>query len=119
MQIQILLLILWLLAILVQRVCDCVQGICLHLWLILQKHNEVLADIDERRAGADENSVRGSREAKSSVAAMSTEACWRHLVESPNEWWDNRATWKNPRAPDFKHMLTRRALWIDNWQTPE
>ena len=117
MQVQILLLILWLLAILVQRVCDCVQGICLHLWLILQKHNEVSTGIDERCAGADENSVKDSREAES--FAMSTEACWRHLVESPDEWWDNRATQKNPRAPDFKHKLTRRALWIDNWQSPE
>ena len=40
-------------------------------------------------------------------------------MERPEEWWDNRATRKNPRAPDFKHKVTRQALWIDNWQTPE
>ena len=41
------------------------------------------------------------------------------LVERPEEWWDNRTTRSNPRAPDFKHKRTRRALWIDNWETPD
>ena len=92
---------------------------CLHLWVVLQKRNEVSVGRDEPRSSADESSARDFKETGSSVATMSAEACWRHLIESPDEWWDNRATRKNPRAPDFKHKLTRRALWIDNWQTPE
>ena len=49
-----------------------------------------------------------------SLAESTVEAHWRHLVENPEEWWDNRSTRKNPRAPDFKHKGTRKALWIDN-----
>ena len=75
-QVQILLLMLWLSAILVRRVCNCVQGICLHLWLILQRRNEVTAYIEKRRAGADESNIRASRETGSSVADISTEAYW-------------------------------------------
>ena len=36
MQVQILLLILWLVTIAVRRVCDYLQGACLHLWVLIQ-----------------------------------------------------------------------------------
>ena len=32
----------------------------------------------------------------------------------------DRGLWcpqKNPRLPDLKHKLTRKALWIDSWST--
>jgi hypothetical protein len=25
---------------------------------------------------------------------------------------------RNPGSPDFKHKVTRKALWIDGWATP-
>lgn len=37
---------------------------------------------------------------------------WKHLVENPSSWWDNRVDKKNPNGPDFKHKDTRKALWL-------
>jgi len=42
----------------------------------------------------------------------------RHLADRPDEWWDNRMSKRNPRAPNFKHKATNKALWIDNVRTP-
>jgi hypothetical protein len=49
----------------------------------------------------------------------SNEDCWRDYFASPSDWWDNRQGKRNPKAPDFKHKVTRRALWIDGWYIPE
>ena len=88
------------------------QGACLHLWVLVQGgsgtihlSNELM-DICQSREGA--GNIRP-------LAEASVETYWRHLVDHPEEWWDNRVTRKNPRAPDFKHKVTRQALWIDNW----
>jgi hypothetical protein len=24
----------------------------------------------------------------------------------------------NPKSPDFKHKVTKKALWVDGWSTP-
>ncbi|KAL1565977.1 protein OSB2, chloroplastic-like [Salvia divinorum] len=40
------------------------------------------------------------------------EDCWKDLVENPSKWWDNRANKRNPKAPDFKHKETQKALWL-------
>jgi hypothetical protein len=24
----------------------------------------------------------------------------------------------NPKSPDFKHKVTKKALWVDDWSTP-
>ena len=103
-----------------RRVCDHLQGTCLHLWVLIQgisgaiHLNNELMDTNQSREDFDRSSgnVRP-------LAEASMEAQWRHLAERPEEWWDNRTTRKNPRAPNFKHKVTRQALWIDNWQTPE
>ncbi|KAK4419170.1 protein OSB2, chloroplastic [Sesamum alatum] len=39
---------------------------------------------------------------------------WKDLVENPDNWWDNRAKKKNPKAPDFKNKETGEALWLNN-----
>ena len=108
------------LAIAARRVCDYMQGACLHLWVLVQGGNGAtrlsneLMGAGQSREGFD--MVVGNIRP---LAKASAEAHWRHLVDNPEEWWDNRAIRKNPRAPDFKHKVTRQALWINNWQTPE
>nr|GEU63856.1 protein OSB2, chloroplastic-like [Tanacetum cinerariifolium] len=37
---------------------------------------------------------------------------WKHLVENPSSWWDNRVDKKNPNGPDFKHKDSRKGLWL-------
>jgi hypothetical protein len=49
--------------------------------------------------------------------------CW--LLDA--KWaWDrfsgsDHGLWRlqrNPRSPDFRHKVARKALWIDGWSTP-
>ncbi|XP_051114286.1 protein OSB2, chloroplastic-like [Andrographis paniculata] len=40
------------------------------------------------------------------------EDSWKHLVENPKKWWDNRLTKKSSKWPDFKHKETGEALWL-------
>nr|PNR53240.1 hypothetical protein PHYPA_009616 [Physcomitrium patens] len=35
------------------------------------------------------------------------------------KWWDNRFNNVNPRAPDFKHKITKKGLWIVSSSTLE
>ena len=44
---------------------------------------------------------------------------WRQYFADPSQWWDNQENKRNPRCPDFKHKVTRKALWIDGWYTPD
>ncbi|KAL2250601.1 protein OSB3, chloroplastic/mitochondrial-like [Sesamum indicum] len=39
---------------------------------------------------------------------------WKDLVENPDNWWDNRAQKKNPKAPDFKNKETGEVLWLSS-----
>ena len=105
---QILLLMLWLVAILVRQACDWVHEGCFQMWLRVQRGREVDAQGErcwEETAGSR---VRVASEGHSREASI--EACWKQLVERPEEWWDNWTIRSNPRAPDFKHKRTRRAL---------
>lgn len=43
---------------------------------------------------------------------------WDAFFNSPEVWWDNRESKKNPRAPDFKHKMTGEGLWIDSKLNP-
>lgn len=40
---------------------------------------------------------------------------WEQMLKAPDYWYDNRASRKNPRAPDFKFNSKNvdAALWID------
>ncbi|XP_072983654.1 protein OSB2, chloroplastic-like isoform X1 [Typha latifolia] len=48
----------------------------------------------------------------------SMEDIWNDLVISPHQWKDNRKDklngLVNPKFPDFKHMETKKALWLDS-----
>ncbi|KAL8226120.1 hypothetical protein R6Q57_018677 [Mikania cordata] len=37
---------------------------------------------------------------------------WKHLIENPNKWWDNRLDKKNEKGPDFKNKDSGKALWL-------
>ena len=54
----------------------------------------------------------------SSVASKDVEGRWAALFCSPGDFWDNRATKRNPKAPDFKHKETGEALWVESRNTP-
>lgn len=55
---------------------------------------------------------------RASVASKDVEGRWAALFCSPNDFWDNRATKRNPKAPDFKHKETGEALWVESRGTP-
>ncbi|XP_071698225.1 protein OSB2, chloroplastic-like [Rutidosis leptorrhynchoides] len=37
---------------------------------------------------------------------------WKHLVENPGKWWDNRVDKKNKRGPDFRNKESGKGLWL-------
>ncbi|CAA0836475.1 Protein OSB2- chloroplastic [Striga hermonthica] len=41
-----------------------------------------------------------------------TDDSWKELVENLDDWWDNRATKRNPKAPDFRHKVTSKGMWL-------
>ena len=42
---------------------------------------------------------------------------WEQFFASRGDYWDNRTSKRNPRAPDFKHKSDPQiALWIDSRQ---
>ena len=58
----------------------------------------------------------------------SKDAMWKSaLIDSPNDWWDNRTSKTNPKAPDFRAKNNGPkdksgkpvALWIDSRDTPD
>jgi hypothetical protein len=53
------------------------------------------------------------------IYEVSDEECWRDYFVSPLNWWDNRMNKQNPKASNFKHKVTRMALWIDGWFAPQ
>ncbi|KAI5061374.1 hypothetical protein GOP47_0023879 [Adiantum capillus-veneris] len=44
---------------------------------------------------------------------------WEDYFTDPTMWWDNRMTKKNPRAPDFKHKVSKKMLRLDDSDNPE
>ena len=44
---------------------------------------------------------------------------WHEYFADPSQWWDNRGNKRNLRAPDFKHRVSKKALWVDGWYTPK
>jgi len=111
MQVQILLLVLWLLALALHRICDSVQAVCVAGWYLVQQRGEAArVDVEVRSSAYSA----GDSSRVSEFGDGSTDMHWRHLIEHPEDWWDNRGTRHNPKAPDFKHRTTRKALWIDN-----
>eukprot|EP00930_Biecheleria_cincta_P047026 TRINITY_DN3252_c0_g1_i3.p1 TRINITY_DN3252_c0_g1~~TRINITY_DN3252_c0_g1_i3.p1 ORF type:complete len:287 (-),score=48.44 TRINITY_DN3252_c0_g1_i3:115-975(-) len=44
---------------------------------------------------------------------VSTRQRWEDVISNPHDWWDNRETKNNPRAPDFKKKDKDVALWLN------
>lgn len=62
---------------------------------------------------------RGGYGGRGGGGGVNVEATWSELFANPDQFWDNRRSKRNPRAPDFKHKDTGVALWIDSRQTPD
>ena len=45
------------------------------------------------------------------------EGVWQSFFNDPSQWWNNRFDKRNPRAPDFKHKIIRKALWVSGRTT--
>jgi len=101
----------------IKRTCDNVQEVCIYLWCLIQSWKGSTKGGFEGQVSmasygeAARVSERGNVGSTNYVETV--DIYWRHLISNPKEWWDNRATRKNLRAPDFKHKTTRKALWID------
>jgi hypothetical protein len=126
-------LILWLLVYWVRHVCDALldtvgytcfaRGKLRHS----QARNSGLVQEEERWEDAIQGFEQGEGRSRVVVKQEITgvkedktdEEYWREYFATPTNWWDNRQGKRNPRAPDFKHRITRKALWINGWFTPQ
>ena len=99
---QILVLAIWLLALGVCRICVRVQDLCWGIWGLIAQADEVVHSGSETTAVNQFRVPRRDFEISSSM-----EAHWRDLIEHPGDWWDNRLSKQNPRAPDFRHKYSR------------
>lgn len=111
---------LWFGVMALRRVFDRLQDACIFLWHLCQ--GEKTEDTDSASAsqidrGITRPRILGDSSAQDDCTERSVED-WRDLIANSGNKWDNRESRRNPRAPDFKHRGTRKALWIDNWQTP-
>ena len=68
-----------------------------------------------RSMGKEINILEGSETSEVDV----DEQVWYEYFANPSQWWDNRLNKRNPKAPDFKHRVSGKALWVDGWYTPK
>lgn len=54
---------------------------------------------------------------KGKLKQLKGEEFWKDLVQSPDNWYDNRSTKTNVKAPDFKHKESGEALWMTDSPT--
>lgn len=67
------------------------------------------------QAEAPKKVTGGARKATSSAPKASSadkESLWQDVIDSPDDWYDNRGQKKNPNGPDFKHKQSGDALWL-------
>uniref|UniRef100_A0A6U0BCG6 Single-stranded DNA-binding protein n=1 Tax=Pycnococcus provasolii TaxID=41880 RepID=A0A6U0BCG6_9CHLO len=65
--------------------------------------------------GAGAGEARNNASSSSSPARLrSPGEKYEHLIAHFDEYWDNRLTKRNPRAPDFKHKSTGTGIWVDS-----
>lgn len=109
------LLIAVLVAMAIRRVVDNVSEAYVWCWALLQREGE------ETRSGVEGSHSACScddpvkDDAKERGVESPVETFWRDLADHPEDWWDNWATRRNPKAPDFKHRVTRQPLWTPVW----
>jgi hypothetical protein len=112
-------LILWLLAAILQRWSDAIMD-ALSCW-VLYSFRRGVTDNSLQPRGDDLNlEASSSRENVGSSSKKNLEEYqWRLYFADPSQWWDNREGKINPKAPDFRHKVSKRALWINGWFTPD
>jgi len=76
------------------------------------------ASANQQGGGSSWNGGGRSSFGGGSVQSKDIEGRWAALFCSPDDFWDNRATKRNPKAPDFKHKETGEALWVESRSTP-
>lgn len=55
-----------------------------------------------RNSASRTSSGRSAGRPSASAKAMTTDELWEHLEQNPGEWFDNRESKTNPKAPDFR-----------------
>ena len=118
-QVQLLCILLWWIAFVLRRFCDNILDVCSFVFLLLQERVVSSRVLQDRNPSSGSTGVSKRRDSTGSHEEESIELYWKDVFENPDHWWDNRLTKKNSRSPDFRHKLTRKALWIDNWFTPD
>ena len=48
------------------------------------------------------------------MGVVDTPSEFQALTMQLESWWLQ----SNPRSPDLKHKVTRKALWVDGWSNP-
>ncbi|KAG0578894.1 hypothetical protein KC19_4G057700 [Ceratodon purpureus] len=112
--VEVLLLSGWLFFTVVRRWCSAIADTCF-FWAVTVGDDTELVEED---VDVVEQPIPVVHRGSTSGARESTEECWRQYFANPEYWWDNRGGKINTRAPDFKHKVTRKALWIDSYYTP-
>jgi hypothetical protein len=129
-QLEILILVLWLLFVVLRRIFDKILDVSF-FWLLssIRGSGEACRCSDEAsgsRVGSFDavdsseelSVVSDSSLRKRTKTIEDEERVWRDYFANATDWWDNRQGKRNPRAPDFKHRVTKKSLWIDDWYTP-
>ena len=60
-----------------------------------------------------------SREEVFGDSSVLKESYWVQYFENRHDWWGNRENKRNPIASNFKHKVTRKALWVNGWFIPD
>lgn len=125
---QLVLLAIWFLLFVLRQLCDRVLEAAF-LWLVnsVRQNGKQPAkgtSVQEGRKGKLEGVDIMDKDRYCSGTSSSSEIdeddhIWQEYFADPSQWWDNRCNKRNPKAPDFKHRTTKRALWVDGWYTPK
>lgn len=115
--VQLVFVLLWWLAIIFRRICDCALELCGLMFVLLQGNMDTVV-VRSSEPGTSTTRISPEESFASNSRDNSDEVYWKNLFDNPELWWDNHLTKKNSRAPDFKHKESRKALWIEGWFTP-
>ena len=77
--------------------------------------NVVIETIDKHLGPAEVvsgNAPAPARKTAPSGNKRSKEELQADLVANPNDWWDNRDSKTNPKAPDYKHKKSGEGIWL-------
>ncbi|MEW5307983.1 MAG: hypothetical protein WDW36_010349 [Sanguina aurantia] len=56
--------------------------------------------------------LQGMPASQSTQRGVGKDALWEAVFATPGEYFDNRESKLNPKAPDFKHKVSGEALWV-------